>query len=155
MAGLQIGEKPLRNACSNWAPVSVSITVRLPKGSTANISPQVISPGCSPALGGATVEVGAQAARVGVGRIHARVLQAHGVGHHIAHRGLEETGRGAHDVDRLRADDLVAQHGGLRVGVVDDGLHIRPLGHAQVLRDAGRRAGPFHVLPLTISCTTE
>jgi len=45
--------KPFRNAVSSWAPVSVRITDRLPNGSTANISPQVISPGCSPALGGA------------------------------------------------------------------------------------------------------
>ena len=53
IAGLQAGEKPLRNACSSWAPVSVSMTVRLPNGSTENISPQVISHGCSPAVGGA------------------------------------------------------------------------------------------------------
>ena len=51
-AELQTGEKPLRNACSSCAPVSVSMTVRLPNGRTANISPQVISHGCSPALGG-------------------------------------------------------------------------------------------------------
>ena len=53
IAGLHFGEKPLRNASSSWAPVSVSITVRFPKGRTENISPQVISQADSPALGGA------------------------------------------------------------------------------------------------------
>ncbi len=51
-AVLQDGEKPFRNACSNCAPVSVSITVRLPNGRTENTSPQVISHDASPALGG-------------------------------------------------------------------------------------------------------
>ena len=52
MFGLQTGEKPFRNASLSWAPVSVRIVVRLPKGSTAKTSPHVISPGCSFALGG-------------------------------------------------------------------------------------------------------
>src|SRR5664279_1873868 len=47
------GLNPLSRACSNCAPVSVSSTVRLPNGNTADTSPQVISPGCSPAAGGA------------------------------------------------------------------------------------------------------
>jgi hypothetical protein len=50
--GSQNGVNPLRKAVFIWAPVRVSITVRFPKGRTANISPQVISPFCSPALGG-------------------------------------------------------------------------------------------------------
>ena len=52
IAGLHTGEKPLRKACSSCAPVSVSMTVRLPNGRTANISPHVISHAASPALGG-------------------------------------------------------------------------------------------------------
>ena len=47
--GSQKAEKPFSNAVFIWAPVSVSITVRLPNGRIVNISPQVISPGCSPA----------------------------------------------------------------------------------------------------------
>src|SRR4249919_464832 len=53
IAGLQTGENPFRYACSICAPVSVRMTVRLPNGSTENISPQVISHGCSLADGGA------------------------------------------------------------------------------------------------------
>src|SRR4051794_4558801 len=49
---LQKAEKPFTNAACAWAPVSVRIVVRLPNGRTANTSPQVISPGCSPADGG-------------------------------------------------------------------------------------------------------
>src|SRR5690242_14862782 len=52
MLELQTGLNPLSIACSSCAPVSVMITVRLPNGSTANTSPQVISFGCSPAVGG-------------------------------------------------------------------------------------------------------
>jgi len=51
-AGSQNGLKPFRKACSICAPVNVSMTVRLPNGRTENISPQVISPSCSPAVGG-------------------------------------------------------------------------------------------------------
>ncbi len=51
-AGSQAGWNPLRNACSSWAPVRVRITVRFPKGTTENVSPQVISQGPSPAVGG-------------------------------------------------------------------------------------------------------
>ena len=51
--GWQNGVNPFRNAVRSWSPVIVMIVVRLPNGSTANTSPQVISPGGSPALGGA------------------------------------------------------------------------------------------------------
>ena len=51
--GSQNGVKPFTNACRSWSPVSVRITVRLPNGRTANISPHVISPTASPAAGGA------------------------------------------------------------------------------------------------------
>ena len=54
IAGSQKAEKPFSNAVFICAPVSVSMTVRLPNGRTANISPHVISPGCSPAVGGVT-----------------------------------------------------------------------------------------------------
>ena len=67
--------------------------MRLPNGSTANISPQVISPGCSPALGGVHEQVLPQAAGVRVGRLDAGVLLAHRVGDHVAHRRLVEPGR--------------------------------------------------------------
>jgi hypothetical protein len=53
IAGSQTGVNPLRSASVSCAPVSVSITVRFPNGSTANTSPHVTSPGCSPADGGA------------------------------------------------------------------------------------------------------
>src|SRR5689334_4982637 len=52
IAELQTAEKPFTNPAFTWAPVRVMITERLPNGSTPNISPQVISPGCSPADGG-------------------------------------------------------------------------------------------------------
>ena len=50
--GWQNGVNPLMNAVRSWSPVIVRIVVRLPNGSTAKTSPQVISPGASPALGG-------------------------------------------------------------------------------------------------------
>ena len=51
-AELQNGENPLMNAVFIWAPVSVSTTVALPNGRTANSSPSVITHEPSPALGG-------------------------------------------------------------------------------------------------------
>src|SRR5512144_423905 len=48
----QKAEKPFSNAVFTCAPVRVRIVVRLPNGRTANTSPHVISPGCSPAVGG-------------------------------------------------------------------------------------------------------
>ena len=44
--GSHTGLNPLSMAAVSCAPVSVSITVRLPNGSTANTSPHVTSPGC-------------------------------------------------------------------------------------------------------------
>ena len=51
---LQNGLNPLSSALRRCSPVSVRITVRLPNGSTAKTSPQVIWPACSPAEGGVT-----------------------------------------------------------------------------------------------------
>src|SRR4051812_8031890 len=48
----QNAEKALSIPVLTCAPVSVRIVVRLPNGRTAKTSPQVISPGCSPADGG-------------------------------------------------------------------------------------------------------
>ena len=45
---LHTGEKPFVNAVLSWSPVSVMSAVALPNGSTANASPQVISPTASP-----------------------------------------------------------------------------------------------------------
>ena len=74
-AGSQNGVKPLRNACLQLGPVRVRITVRLPNGSTANISPQVISPGCSPGARRGEQEVLAETAGVGEGGVDTRVLR--------------------------------------------------------------------------------
>src|SRR6478752_735436 len=49
IAVLQTAEKPLTNDALTWAPVRVSTTVAFPKGSSANISPAVMTPSPSPA----------------------------------------------------------------------------------------------------------
>ena len=71
-------------------------------------------------------EVLAQASGVGQRRVHARVLTPHRVRDHVAHRRLEQPARCPQDVDRLRADHLVAEHRGLGVRLVDDRLNVRP-----------------------------
>ena len=62
----------------------------------------------------------------------------------------------AQDVVDLGADHLVAQLGGLRVGIVDDRLHVGARCDAERLRVAGRPADPVarHRLATT-SCSTE
>ncbi len=114
IAELQTGENPFRNACRSWAPVSVRIIVRLPNGSTANISPQVISHGRFTGARRRADEVLPQPTGVGVRRVDAGVLLAHRVGDHVAHLRLVQPRRVAQDVVGLRADHLVAQHRGLR-----------------------------------------
>ena len=119
--------------------------MRLPNGSTANISPHVISHGRLARAGRRADEVLPQPAGVGVGRVDAGVLPPHRVGHHVAHLGLVQPGRVAQDVVGLRADHLVAQHRGLRVGVVDDRLDVGTSRDAERLGDPGRAAGPRDV----------
>ena len=53
--------------------------------------------------------------------------------------------RVAPDVELLGTDHVVSQHGGLRVGGVDDRLHVGALRHAKVLGHARRAAGPLHL----------
>ncbi len=106
-AGSQAGLNPLSSASVSWAPVSVSITVRLPNGSTAKTSPHVISPGASVRRRRrGEGQVGAQAARVGQRRVDARIGGAHRVGDQVAHRRLAQARRIAQDVALLRADHL-------------------------------------------------
>ena len=73
---------------------------------------------------------------------------AHRVGDEVAHRRLAQARRVAQDVDRLRADHLVAQRRRLGVGRVDDRLHVGPRRDAEGLGDARRRAGPGDVVAL-------
>ena len=74
----------------------------------------------------------------------------HRVGHHVAHLGLVQPGRVAQDVVGLRADHLVAQHRGLRVGVVDDRLDV---GHGPRRRASWRPGSPRRPTPRRRRCT--
>ena len=144
-AGLQDGRNPLVNAVSSWAPVSVSITVRLPNGRTENISPQVISHGCSPALGGVQL----RSARRPPELVYA--ASTPGYFSRIASATMLPIADSNRRVGaRLMSNcwvpmTLVAQDRGLGVGLVDDRLDVGTAGHADVLGHAGRAAGPLDV----------
>ena len=115
--GSQTGLSPLSSASVSCSPVSVRITVRLPNGSTANTSPQVISPGCLVRRRRGQEDVGAQPAGVGERRLDAGVLGSASRRRPGCPSRTPEPVGVAQDVERLGADHLVAQLGGLRVGL--------------------------------------
>ncbi len=94
------------------------------------------------------VEIGTQTARIGEGGIHARILQTHGIGDHIAHRRFKETRWRTLDIELLRADDLVAQDCSLRIGIINNRCHIGSLGNTDILGDTSCDTCPFHILPV-------
>ena len=127
----------------------------MPNGRTENISPHVISPGASPPDGGGRAEVLTQTTEFVYAASTPGYFSRIASATMLPIADSLEPCRVPLDVDRLRTDHLVAQTARLCVGIVDDRLHVRPRRDADVLGDAGRRAGPLDVLPFTIICTTE
>ena len=149
-----VEERGLRS----WAPVSVRMTVRLPKGSTReHLAPGDLARLLAGGVGGAT-SMSCRGGRRSSSRRRRRpgYLRAHRVRDEVAHRRFVEPGRVAQDVVGLGADDLV------RAGRPSRRSRRRrspgrPAAAATPMFLAIRVAPPAQVTspPLTISWRTE